>query len=162
MYWVTSPPPFLTPKEPSYTGTYREVFLDLRSGRLISLLQQSSAPATSSILRVSGWEPSFDFTPLDRHQQFGSGAHPSPTSTLVKAILEEEEKERKHEGVSERWKNRKKKFWASLVVQWFTICLPTQGMGIWSLVWEDPTCLGATKSMGHNSWASTLEPMLFN
>ena len=91
--------PFLTPKQPSCTCTYREVFLDLRSERLISLLQQSSAPATSSILRVSGWEQSFDFTPPDRHQQFGSGAHPSPTYTLLKAILEKEEEERKCGGV---------------------------------------------------------------
>ena len=35
----------------------REVFLDLRSGHLISLLQQSSASATSFVLGgVSGWE----------------------------------------------------------------------------------------------------------
>ena len=157
--------PFLTPKQPSCTCTYREVFLDLRSERLISLLQQSSAPATSSILRVSGWEQSFDFTPPDRHQQFGSGAHPSPTYTLLKAILEKEEEERKCGGVSEKWKNRSKthtKMWASLVVQCLTICLPMQGTGLRSLVWEDPTCLWATKSIGHNYWASTLEPMLCN
>ena len=27
-----------------------------------------------------------------------------------------------------------------------------------SLVWEDSTCYEATKLMGHNFWASTLDP----
>ena len=31
----------------------------------------------------------------------------------------------------------------SLVAQWMRICLPLQGTWVWSLVWEDPTCLGA-------------------
>ena len=26
---------------------------------------------------------------------------------------------------------------------------------VWSLVWEDPTCQGATKPMCHNYWAAT-------
>ena len=34
---------------------------------------------------------------------------------------------------------------ASLVAQWQRICLLTQEMWVWSLVWEDSTCLGATK-----------------
>ena len=33
---------------------HKEVFLDLRSGNLISLLQQSSAAATLFVLGVSG------------------------------------------------------------------------------------------------------------
>ena len=33
----------------------------------------------------------------------------------------------------------------SLVVQWLRIHLPMQGTRVLSLVWEDPTCLGATK-----------------
>ena len=33
----------------------------------------------------------------------------------------------------------------SLVVQWPRICLPMQGTWVWSLVWEDPSCLRATK-----------------
>ena len=32
----------------------------------------------------------------------------------------------------------------SLVVQWIRICLPMQGTWVRSLVWEDPTCFGAT------------------
>ena len=50
------PLPFLTPKEPSCACADREVFLDLRSGHLISFLQQSSASATSFVLGVSGWK----------------------------------------------------------------------------------------------------------
>ena len=32
----------------------------------------------------------------------------------------------------------------SLVVLWVRICLPVQGTWVWSLVWEDYTCHGAT------------------
>ena len=47
---------------------------------------------------------------------------------------------------------------ASLVAQWLRICLPMQGTWVWALVWEDPTCCGATKPMHHNYWACALEP----
>ena len=51
---------------------------------------------------------------------------------------------------------------ASLVVQWLRIRLPMQGTQVQSLVWEDPTCRGATKPMHHNHWACTLEPASHN
>ena len=38
----------------------------------------------------------------------------------------------------------------SLVVQWLRICLPVQGTWVQALVWEDPTCHRATKSVHHN------------
>ena len=41
----------------------------------------------------------------------------------------------------------------SLVGQWIRICLSVQQTQVWSLVWEDPTCHGATKPMHHNYWA---------
>ena len=50
----------------------------------------------------------------------------------------------------------------SLVVQWLTIHLPMQGTWVRSLVWEDPTCCGATKPMCHNYWAWALEPASHN
>lgn len=41
---------------------------------------------------------------------------------------------------------------ASLLVQWLAVCLVMQGSLVPSLVWEDPTCLGATKAMlSHNN-----------
>ena len=46
---------------------------------------------------------------------------------------------------------------ASLVVQWLRIRLPVQGTRVWALVWEDPTCRGATKPVRHNYWACVLE-----
>ena len=57
---------------------------------------------------------------------------------------------------------------ASLVAQWLRICLPMQGTRVWALVWEDPTCHGATKPVCHNYWAHVpqlpkpahLEPVL--
>ena len=40
--------------------------------------------------------------------------------------------------------------WASLVVQWLRICLPRQGTRVRALVWEDPTCCGATRPVSYN------------
>ena len=39
---------------------------------------------------------------------------------------------------------------ASLVAQWLRICLPMQGTRVRALVWEDPTCHGATGPVSHN------------
>ena len=36
--------------------------------------------------------------------------------------------------------------WTSLMVQWMGIHLPIQGTQVQSLVWEDSTCVGATKA----------------
>ena len=41
-------------------------------------------------------------------------------------------------------------FRASLVVQWLRISLPMQGTRVQALVWEDPTCRGATRPVSHN------------
>ncbi|KAJ8783825.1 hypothetical protein J1605_008868 [Eschrichtius robustus] len=38
----------------------------------------------------------------------------------------------------------------SLVAQWLRIRLPMQGTRVQALVWEDPTCRGATKPVHHN------------
>ena len=53
----------------------------------------------------------------------------------------------------------KKNYWgASLVAQWWGICLPIQETQVRSLVWEDPTCCRAAKPVHHNSGA--WEPQL--
>ena len=39
---------------------------------------------------------------------------------------------------------------ASLVVQWLRICLLMQRTRVRTLVWEDPTCRGATRPVSHN------------
>ena len=39
---------------------------------------------------------------------------------------------------------------ASLVVQWLRICLLMQRTRVRALVWEDPTCHGATRPVSHN------------
>ena len=39
---------------------------------------------------------------------------------------------------------------ASLVAQWLRVCLPMQGTRVRALVWEDPTCCGATRPVSHN------------
>ena len=48
---------------------------------------------------------------------------------------------------------RKQCLGASLVAQWLGICLPMQGTRVRALVWEDPTCHGATRPVSHNCWA---------
>ena len=53
-------------------------------------------------------------------------------------------------------------FWTSLVAQLLRISLPMQGTRVWTLVWEDPTCRGATKPVCHNYWACALEPVSHN
>ena len=40
--------------------------------------------------------------------------------------------------------------WASLVAQWLRICLLMQGTRVRALVWEDPTCRGATRPVSRN------------
>ena len=57
------------------------------------------------------------------------------------------------------WESKAK---ASLVVQWLRICLPTQRTPVQSLVWKDPPCHGATKSVCHNFWACALQPTSCN
>ena len=37
-----------------------------------------------------------------------------------------------------------------------------QGTRVQALVWEDPTCRGATKPACHNYWACALEPASHN
>ena len=45
-----------------------------------------------------------------------------------------------------------------LVTQRIGIHLTMQVTWVQSLVWEDPTCLGATKPVSHNCWACALGP----
>ena len=49
--------------------------------------------------------------------------------------------------------NKNQPIGASLVAQWLRICLPMQGTRVRALVWEDPTCRGATTPVSHNYWA---------
>ena len=44
----------------------------------------------------------------------------------------------------------KEKSRASLVAQWLRICLLMQGTRVRALVWEDPTCRGATRPVSRN------------
>ena len=45
---------------------------------------------------------------------------------------------------------RNQEWGASLVAQWLRICMPVQGTRVWALVWEDPTCRGASGPVSHN------------
>ena len=50
----------------------------------------------------------------------------------------------------------------TLVVQGLRIHLPIQGTQVWPQVWEDPTCLRATKPTSHTTKARAPEPVLRN
>ena len=52
--------------------------------------------------------------------------------------------------------------WPSLVVQWLRVHLAVQGTSVQFLVWEDPTCCGATEPVFHNYWTYALEPASCN
>ena len=65
----------------------------------------------------------------------------------------------------EKEKNKKtKKKWtgASRVAQWLRVCLLMQGTRVRALVWEDPTCRGATRPMATTTEPARLEPVLRN
>ena len=61
-----------------------------------------------------------------------------------------------------RTKRKNTKITASLVALWLRIRLPMQGTRVQALVWEDPTCRGATKPVRHNYGACALEPTRHN
>ena len=46
---------------------------------------------------------------------------------------------------------------ASLVTQWWRVCLPMQETQVGSLIQEDPTCPRATKSLSRSCWTCALE-----
>ena len=50
------------------------------------------------------------------------------------------------------WKSFKSFSWISLLVLWLRICPPLQETQVWSLVWEDSTCLRATKLTCPKYW----------
>ena len=49
-----------------------------------------------------------------------------------------------------RFINKDSSMGDTLVAQWLRICLPVQGTLVRALVWEDPTCRGATEPVSHN------------
>ena len=49
-----------------------------------------------------------------------------------------------------------------MVARWFRICLPMQGTRVRALVWEDPTCHGATRPVSQITEPARLEPVLRN
>ena len=51
---------------------------------------------------------------------------------------------------------------ASLVAQWVRIHLLMQGIRVQALIWEEPTCHGATKPVCQNYSACALEPTSHN
>ena len=51
------------------------------------------------------------------------------------------------------WQDRSHREQASLVVKCLRICLSMQGTWVQTLVWEDSTCLGATKPVCPSYWA---------
>ena len=80
-----------------------------------------------------------DFQPL-RHQG-------SPPVILLKRVLSYHTFAQNLPIASHHTQNKVR---ASLVMQWLRICLLMQGTRVRALVWEDPTCRGATGPVSHN------------
>ena len=78
----------------------------------------------SSLLRSSDWNP--------------------------QSTVSNEEVSRKRADIPSLIQFDKGYFRASLVVQWLRVRLPMQGTRVRALVWEDPTCRGATRPVRHN------------
>ena len=58
-----------------------------------------------------------------------------------------------HPGLTYSFIKKNQWMWTSVVAKWLRICLPMQGTRVRALVWEDPTCRGATTPVSHNPWA---------
>ena len=71
--------------------------------------------------------------------------------TVIQSEGSQKEKN-KHCMLTHIYRNLKKKkgSGASLVAQWLRVFLPVQGTRVRALVWEDPTCRGATGPVSHN------------
>ena len=69
-------------------------------------------------------------------------------SLIIKGMRNQNYSEKSQLSDSYYQKNTKRG--ASLVAQWLRICLLMQGTWVRALVWEDPTCHGATRPVSHN------------
>ena len=79
-------------------------------------------------------------------------------NTAMKWIAEWNNIDQSYKHVKQKQADR-----ASLVAQWLRIHLPMQETRVQALVWEDPTCRGATKPLHHNYWSPhALVPLLCN
>ena len=71
-----------------------------------------------------------------------------------KKILEQQVIHSQENGVREDMnlsqRSKRLVFGTSLVAQWLRIHLPMWGIRVQALVWEDPTCRGATKPVCHD------------
>ena len=129
---------------------YNEKFLEGGSGQLGGMLQrgqgrsgQKSALRHYGLLLVSvEWWTCHPAFPV-------KGAGEERVDSLVKMSCSEKQQ-------------LKERLGTSLVMQWLRIHLPMQGTQVRALVWEDPTCCGATKPMHHSYWACALEPESHN
>ena len=101
------------------------------------LLQESPFPLASC------WNPPF--------LHFHICQRPCPTTRIAKFLPAHPESYR-----------LQSKTWLSLVAQRLGIHLPMQGTRVRALVWEEPTCPGATKPVHHNCWACAPEPTCHN
>ena len=101
-------------------------------------------PSRVTLIRIfikSPWQRIFLFK-MERKTETGH------TRVRVRAHTHTHTHTHKHPN---RWQEDKRiLLGASLVAQWLRIRLPMQGTRVQALVWEDPTCRGATKPVRHN------------
>ena len=95
--------------------------------------------------QVMGAKKKMDWSGLKRE---GKEKKWKPLSQTTLEEFDRKERERSVPGC--RSKDNRSFNGASLVAQWLRICLPMQGTRVRALVWEDPTCCGATGPVSHN------------
>ncbi|KAJ8790809.1 hypothetical protein J1605_021237 [Eschrichtius robustus] len=111
--------------------------------------QQQTAAPPGNLLEVQNLEPhprhpddKFHRTRCSRPESINKKDEQKDGKGLVSALKETQ--------MSLIYDGIKVQKGASLVAQWLRICLSMQGTRVRALVWEDPTCRGATKSVRHN------------
>ena len=115
-----------------------------REPQLLSLRVWSLCSATREATIVRGPRTVMKSGP---RTMMKSGLH---LTQLEKALARNEDPTQPKINIINKNLKKKRKNRASLVAQWSRICLPMQGTRVRALVWEDPTCHGATGPVSHN------------
>ena len=86
------------------------------------------------------------------HVPLGQTVHRCMSEAAGRQVTEHRSIPQRSLGITwqESIKNKTHPPGVSLVAQWLRICLPMQGTRVRALVWEDPTCRGATRPVSHN------------